>query len=337
MSKPGKAVRLWIKWTVAAVWLLTAIAVFILSLVHAPTTATVTLHVREIHFRTDPWTMLDAADQIQFTISGPARLRIAIAPAASSARDLNLDAKTGAASCSFYSVRTGPLRLVKDTDLTILWPNNADADSFAIRVLEPVSGNIVARHQSEDRAAFACTGVSDTKANSDVIQGNLSDSFDSSFSTTGRAQLTFHEASTGSLGGNVRVTGTIRVGHIDPTESGEETAALLDPLAGQANEIVFDRFSRPLTVNTGDILDIVPGKDFYLRRIQVSHGIELEFHGTVKEVHVGAGAENNENWMPSLFDLLDTKKRLFAVVPSIAAFIFGLLESLGMLPKKTPT
>lgn len=334
MPENAKTTRLWIKWTVAAVWLLTAIAAITLSLIHTPTTATVTLHVREIHFRTDPWTILDAADQIQFTVSGPARLRIASVPAPGSVRELDLNAATGAASCSFYSVRTGPLRLVKDTDIAILWPNNADADSFAIRVLDPVSGNIFAKHQGQNRASFVCTGVSDAINPSDTIQGDLSDNFDSSFSTTGYAQLVYHELSTGSLGGNVRVTGKIRVGHIDPTGTGEETAALLEPLAGQANQIVFDRFSRPLTVNTGDILEIVPDSDFYLRKIRVNQGIELEFHGTVKEIHVGAGAEQNENWMPSLFDLLDTKKRVFAVVPSIAAFVLGLLESLGMLPKK---
>jgi hypothetical protein len=38
--------------------------------------------------------------------------------------------------------------------------------------------------------------------------------------------------------------------------------------------------------------------------------------------------------MPTLFETLDNRRRLFTVIPGIVAFVLGLMEALGLLPKK---
>lgn len=306
MPEEEKIVRRWVRWTIITVWLVTAVAVAILCQTHTSAIATVTMHVREIHFRTDPWGMLDAADQKQFTIAGPARLSIAAAATgdarsgAGRPKEVAVDAPTAASSCSFYLVRTGPLSLAKDSGIALPWPKNADADSFSIRIQEPVSGSINTRHSGDNTSSFLCSGIYVSGNASDTIEGDLSESSNSSFATRGDAQLSYHEVSSGSLEGNVRVTGEIRVGHVDPADAGEETSALVEALPGEKNEIVFDDFSPPIALNTSDLIEIVPGRDLYLRRLKVKNGIETEFHGTVRELRVGAGTRNFRSRMPSL-------------------------------------
>jgi hypothetical protein len=72
------ALRPWVKWTVAFVWASTAVTVVILSWTHLPTSATITVHVREVSFTTDSPAIFDGSDQNRFSVSGPSDFTLAV-------------------------------------------------------------------------------------------------------------------------------------------------------------------------------------------------------------------------------------------------------------------
>jgi hypothetical protein len=128
--------------------------------------------------------------------------------------------------------------------------------------------------------------------------------------------------------------GNIRLAHIDPSHPGQEKTVLLAPMSGQSNEILFERLSRTVRVDESDLLLIRPGPYFYIRRFSVDNGIRLSLHGSVHDVSMGAGPDDMRTVMPTLFDQLDNKSRVFAVVPAIVVVLLGILEKLGILRRE---
>lgn len=343
---PAEArVRPWVKWIVGGTWLVTAVVVLILFQTHLPTSATITIHTREVSLGTDVTAMLNSADQTQLTVSGPAQFKIIVGsdkqdkPAKEDAEVI--DAPNAASSCSFYQVHTEPLHLVDmgkekpgDRRITLLWPQHSDADLVALRVRQNTRGSLTGNAAPGRSTSFLCSGIAPSGPRGDIFQGTLSGDAETTFQTLGDAQITFHEASSESLEGNMAVTGSVRIEHVDPIDGGQTIATLLDPPSAGKNQIVFDSFARTVSLNKTDLVEISPGKDLYVTNLTVNNGIGLQMHGTVNEVRVGAGTNNLRSYMPSVLDLLTSKQRVFGSIPSAVAFILGIFEAMGLLPKK---
>jgi len=348
MSTGETRVRPWVKWIVGGTWLVTAIVVLFLSQAHLPTSATITLHTREVSLGTDVTAMLNSADQTQLTVSGPAQFKIIMAsgtndgPAKEDAEII--EAPNAASSCSFYRVHAEPLHLV-DTDrekpgderITLLWPQHSDADLIALRVRQNIRGSLTGNAESGRPTSFLCSGIAPSASRGDIFQGTPSGDAETTFQTMGDAQIIFHEESPESLEGNMAVTGPVRIEHVDPIDGGQTIATLLDPPSPGKNQIVFDYFARTVSLDKTDIVEITPGKDLYVTSLIVNNGIGLQMHGTVKDIRVGSGTNNLHSCMPSVFDLLTSKQRVFGAIPSAVAFILGIFEAMGMLPKKKGT
>ncbi len=326
--------RPWIKWTVVLVWTGTALCVFIFTRIHVPQVATVKVHARELRFRTGAWDILSAADQEQLTVSGPARFGISTIPLGKPAEEhaaynTVVQTTSAASSCTFYNVRTSPIKLQTETTVILLWPKNAREHTLVIRLQEPINGSISVATSSNQPAGYLCTG---TMGETNTSSGRLSDSFESSFSTQGDAQLSYHQISSETLGENIKVTGEIRISHREPDRPGAETATLLP---GGKNEIIFDELQhRTVSLNEHDLVRIEPGKDLYLRDLTSGEGITAEFHGTLNDIQVGSGSDAYRTCMPSFFDMLVARKEYITVIPGIAAGILGFLEAIGLLPRK---
>jgi len=338
-------VRPWIKWIVGGTWLVTAIVILMFSQTHLPTSATITVHTREVALGTDVTAMLNSADQTQLTVSGPAQFKIIVAsgnrdgPAKENAEVI--DAPNAASSCSFYRVHTEPLHLVDtgkekpgDGRITLLWPQHSDADLIALRARQNIRGSLTGNAETGRPTSFLCSGIAPSGSRGDIFQGTLSGEAETTFQTRGDAQMTFHEASPESLEGNMAVTGSVRIEHVDPINGGQTIATLLDPPSSGKNQIVFDSFARTVSLDKTDLVEISPGKDLYVTSLIVNNGIGLKMHGTVKDVRVGSGTNNLRSCMPSVLDLLTNKQRVFGAIPSAVTFILGIFEAMGLLPKK---
>ncbi len=250
----------WVKWIVGGTWLLTAIVILILSQTHLPTSATIIIHTHEVSLGTDVTAMLNSADQTQLTVSGPAQFKIIVAsdkkdkPVKEDAEVI--DAPNAASSCSFYHVHTELLHLVytgkekpNDGRITLLWHQHSDADLVALRVQQNIRGSLTGNAAPGRSTSFLCSGIAPSGSRGDIFQGTLSGDAETTFQTMGDAQITFHEASPESLEGNMAVTGSVRIEHVDPINGGQTIATLLDPPSSGKNQIVFDSFARTVSLN----------------------------------------------------------------------------------------
>jgi len=334
--------RLWVKWTIALVWAATAMAVVVLDRTHISATATVTVHVREVSFTTDSPTMFDATNQDRLSVSGPADMTLSVIPDEKShgtyTKSIVVHAPSTASSCTFYNVRTGPLSLPQQTGIVLLWPKNADPHSYSVRLRGQVAGDIYEAGSDSAPSSYLCTTVdSSASLSSGNLGGRLSNAFATTFGTHGDAQLSYRVRSNEIPGeSQVHVSGPLSIAHTDPADPGQEKGVILNPISSDSkNQIVFDDISRTVLLNPNDLVLIQPGADLYIRRFIVDHGIQLDIHGTVRDIRVGAGSKNLRSCMPSIFDTLDNKKRIYGAIPGIVAFILGLFEAVGLLPRKS--
>ncbi len=316
--------------------------------VHLPTSATIELYTRQISLGTDVTAMLNSADQAQLTISGPATFKIIVATSGKHGplkEDAEIiDAPNSASSCSFYRVHSEPLHLVKtgqekpgDGKITLLWPQNSGTNSIALRVRQSTRGSLTGNREPGRGTSFLCSGITPSGPHGDIFQGALSDEAETTFQTSGDAQITLHEESPESLEGNMLVTGPVRAERVDPINGGQTTATLLDPPSSEKNKIVFDSFARTLLLNKSDLVELFPGKDLYVTSLIVNNGIGLHMHGTVTDVRVGSGTGNLRSFMPSVFDLLSSEQRVFGAIPSVVAFVLAIYKAMGLLTKKGTT
>lgn len=350
MPKTKAQLRPWVKWTIAAVWVCTVIAVLVLSHIYPPALADVSLRVREISFTTNSQTIFSPANQDQFVVSGVSSINL---PATSVEPDaipqhrienneLELQGDASA-SCTFYNVRTSSIQLLGNSVLTLLWRKNVGESSFAMRSHGPLRGKVTAQPSERNKSGFVCTRIRGNDGHTGTVEGEFvhQDSID--FVTANDVQLDYRSTDDSDLvDTQVAILNDIRFSHLEVKQTqderpellpGEKTV-LLPALNGQSNDVVFEVVNKNIKVNEADLLIIRPDKDFYIRKFSVSHGIQLSLHGTVRDVSVGAGPKDLKSQMPSLFEELDTQKRLFTVIPGIVALLLGILEALEVLPRK---
>jgi hypothetical protein len=342
MTERTVKMRRWIRWTILAVWILTAVSVLVLTQIHVPLTASITLRTREISLSLNPVLLLNNAEESQLSISGPAKFSLVVAGTQGSQTIVTVDAPTPAASCTFYLVRTDSLTFVDspvnssgEARMALIWPLNADGDSFIARMPQHLAGNLVAAHGPSDHSSFACSGVSSSLSDQHSLSGVLSENGGSSFRTRGAFQMTLRQESDDPLKNtNLHVAGRVWVGHIDPLAIEHATATLLQPLPGRKNAVSFDGLPKNVEFNTTDLIEVDPSSHFDVGSILARNGMQIELHGIVNNLRSGTGSNDLVSCMPSAFDLLDSRKRIFGVIPGIVTAIIGFLEALGLLPAR---
>jgi hypothetical protein len=333
--------RRWVKRTVVVVWLATATLVFLATRMHPTTLVNVSLIVREISFKTNLTEILSPAVEEQLILSRVAAIH---AQGTNMAVDVGADHRVQnvldiegdpSATCSFYNVRSGVINLTGDALLTLRWSEQAGRASIALISHGPVNGSLTAQ-PTQGISGFSCarSRVDGGGAVGD-IEGRFSSEDSVYFTTATDSQVDFRLREGSNIGDTqIPVVGNIRLAHIDPSHPGQEKTVLLAPMSGQSNEILFERLSRTVRVDESDLLLIRPGPYFYIRRFSVDNGIRLSLHGSVHDVSMGAGPDDMRTVMPTLFDQLDNKSRVFAVVPAIVVVLLGILEKLGILRRE---
>jgi hypothetical protein len=343
VKTPEEPVKMrgWIRWTIIAVWVITAAVVLVLTQLQLPVTSSISVRTREISLGVNPALLLSASEESQISISGPAKFAL-VTSGPNGAQTLDVDAHTAASSCTFYLVHTDSLSLVDvpagssgEERITLLWPENADESTFAVRMSQHVAGTLAAAHGAGGHSSFVCSGVTSSVAGEDTLSGNLADDDGSSFRTRGASQIIEHQIPGSPLEStNLHVADKVWVAHFDTLPAKHAIATLLKPLPNRKNQVLFDGLGKNVEFNVADIIEVTPGDHFDIRSVIAKNGIQIELHGTVKDLRVGAGSDDLVSCMPSIFDLLDAKKRIIGVIPGIVATIIGILESLGFLPRR---
>ena len=339
-----KTFRAWIAWTIGGIWAGTALAVLIATRIHPSTIANVSLSVKEVSFRTDASRMLGPCNEEQLLVSGldrldmqlnyPQTFRISGVP--TQAASLEIEGESSA-SCSFYQVRSNALELRGPSVVTLGSPVTGAERSFSLKVHGSLTGNLTTRPGEHGlKPGFTCTRVQVNGAPAGDVEGSFSAEWgDTIFITTSSdARFDFTLAANSEIGDTqIPILDELRFSTIDPVTS-EEKTVLLKPPSGYKNEVSFEKVDKKVTLADADLLIVAPKRDFYLRQFRVFDGIQLSLHGVVRDVRAGAGAGDLETRMPSFFDHLDNKKRIYGAIPALAALILGVLEKMGGLAKK---
>jgi hypothetical protein len=333
--------RRWVKWTVAAALIGTVVLAFVLTLIHPETSVNVSLTVREISFRTNATRIFSPANEEQFIISRVAAVRI---------QGTGIKIKVGtdqfvenlveiegdlSASCNFYNVRSSIVNLNGDSILTLFWLEQPGGSSFGLRSHGSLNGSLTAQPIAEYKSGFSCARVRLNGRPVSTVEGEFSSEDTVYFASANDAQIDYRVISGSNIGDSqIPIVGDLRFSHITPGDSQEEKTVLLTPASGQSNEISFEEVNNTIKISDSDLLMIRPTQGFYLRQFKIDNGIQLSLHGLVKDVLVGAGPNDMKSKMPSLFDELDKKGRVFVVIPGIVALLLGILEKLGVLPRQ---
>jgi hypothetical protein len=335
-----KPARHWLGWTILGVWVTTALAVLIAHHIHPATTTQVSLSVREFSFRTNATHILGPNDDEQLLISGLGSLDVQLndeqgvtfdgSPVKTSSVQIDGD---HSASCAFYRVRSSGLDLAGPSILTLEAPNKVGTQAFDLKVHGALSGHLTGRPAVGGlRSGFECTRVHIAGGPIGTVAATFSAQGGESIylSTLSDTQLSFELADHSEVGDTqIPITHEIRFSHIDPRTSEEKTVLLKGK-----NEVSFEGLGTSVPVDENDILVVAPKNEFYLSRFVVSDGVQISLHGVAREVRAGPGSSALETLMPSSLDHLDNMKKIYCIVPSIAALILGMLEKLGLLRQK---
>ena len=338
---PKKPLRRWLAWTVAGVWIASALAVLVTIRMHPSTDVNASLSVGQFTFRTNASRVLGPGNAEQLLISGVSSLQIqlnseqTIKTGGSSLRTTSIDIHgEPSASCSLYHVRSGGLEMAGPSIITLAAPRTGGRTSFSLKVHGPLSANLTSRpNESGLRPGFECTRVHVNGAPAGDAEGRLSPQGGDSifFSSSPDARIDFDLTSQSEIGDTqIPILGEIRFSEIDPHTS-EEKTVLLKPPAGYKNEVSFEKLDKSFTLDDSDLLVVVPKSDFYLRRFIVKDGIQLSLHGAVRDVRAGAGSSGLETQMLSLFDHLEYGKAIFGTITGLVAVILGILKQMGGL------
>jgi hypothetical protein len=325
-------------------WIATALAIIVAANVHPSTTANASLSVRKVSFRTSAKHILSPSIEEQLLISrvGTLQIRgnhmqiIGTGSHLSPAKSLNVLGEPSA-SCSFYRIRSGPLDLSGPSIVTLEWMDTSGGKSFSLAVHGSISGTLTSQpSESHSKPGFTCTRVRVNGGPAGNVEVKLSpEGTDSIFFVTSfDARLDFDPMPESEIGDTqVPILDEIRFSDVDPRTS-EEKTVLLKPPPGYKNEVSFENLDKKVILDDADLLALHPENNFYLRQFTVKDGLQLEMHGVVTDVRVGAGAGDLQTCVPSLFDHLDNKKRVYGLIPAVAALILGVLEKMGVLRGK---
>lgn len=331
--------RRWVIRTVIGVWIGSALLILILSRIHPPTLVSVYLVVRQLSFKTNAKEILSQTNERHLVISGISSLEIRSRQALNVTREEHVLTKVNylkllgrsLTSCSFDNVTSTGLKLSGPSLITLIWREGKD--SFAITSHGSLAGTLT----SQPGAGLGCRNVEmDGKPveSLDVeFLGSGGDSLD--FTTATDARLNFRDIEASPDDSQIPIIEPLRVSYVEPAASfTEEKTVLLTPPSGEKNRIHFDNTGSEIELDSGDLLVIIPDNNFYLRQFRVDNGIVLSLAGVVKDIKVGAGVKNLRGEMPSVLDHLDAKSRMLAVIPSVVALIFAILEKIKVLPAK---
>jgi hypothetical protein len=340
-----KSPRRWLPWTIAGVWIGTALAGVIATRVHPPTVIAASLNVRRLSFRTNADRILGPGNEEQLLVSGVRLLQIHMNKSQSvdiggskqQASELQIVGEPFA-SCSFYQVRSDGFDLNGDSVLTMGWDQAAgerpaNASSFSFNVHGSLKGSLTSQAAAGALVpGFTCTRVRVNGGLPGEVESKLSPQGGDSISLTTftDSRLDFDLAPQTDIGDTqIPILGEIRFWQVEPGT--EDTKTVL--LAGE-NKVAFENVHESFTLDEADLLLIVPKSDFYLRRFVVKDGIHLSLHGVVKEVRAGPGAGALETHMPSLFDHVDNTKRFWAVILVVVSTVIGFLDRVRWLANK---
>jgi len=333
-----------IGWIIISVWIVSALLVLVATRIHPAARVNISVNVKEISFRTDARYIFDQFNEEQLLVSGLNSLRIDFSSGTSDSKgdppnnEAALDLQGGpGTSCSFYQVRSGRIELAEPSVVTLGAPAGSDGKSFNLKVHGSASTTLTSMPATaEFKPGFTCTNARIGERVAGTLERSLSSvGLDTILLMTAPdSRFDFVLASSSKVGNTqIPVLGEIRFSSIDPRSSDEKTI-LLPATEGHKNEIVFEEPRSSMVLDDADLLLVIPEKDFTLRRFSIDDGIHANFYGSVRDLKVGAAANDMISRMPSYFDRLDSQKRLFGAVPALAALILGLLEKLGSLPKK---
>jgi hypothetical protein len=335
-----------IVWLIAFIWLATFVAVLIAAHVRPTAIIGASLNTKEVSLRTDVTKILGPLNEDQLLVNGMAKVTVlghametAFDGASPEVREeIQLIGFPGA-TCTFYSVRSTGVALTQQPSQITFWkPNLKDQTAFAVKSHGPLSVSLTGQSpESGSHSGFSCLGVSlesGTPGRVDVIFPSPGDSVD--LYTSLDTQLDFRlKQPSEVVDTQIRILNTLRFSHVAPGPDPSEKTVLLPPPEGRKNEIRFEGLDRSVDVGEADLLVIQPQNEFVLKQFNAKDGIELNFHGEVKDVRLGAGPSDLRSVMPSLFDHLSAQKRIYGVIPGIVAFILGILEKLRILPRRS--
>lgn len=307
--------------------------------VHRATAASVELRVREVSFTTNAPRLLEPITAKQFLITGVSRLevqgaRFEITVRSGTEKHIVTEgfAVDGddASSCAFYSVRASPLHLDEASTITLTWQDSGRA--FGIGSQRPLSG-VLSFEASGGAPGFTCTGmnVNGTRVG---VEARVHDSGATAYySTAPDTRVDLRDPSSNARDTQIEVLEPIVFSQVTPGSKPQEKTVLLRGSKLRPNQIVFDDPKQTIQVDDDDIVRITPAHDFYLRSFLIAEGINLDFHGWLRDVSIGAGPGDLRSCMPSLFEQLTARNKLLGIIPSIAALLLGLLEKMGVIRK----
>jgi hypothetical protein len=337
--KKEKTFRPWVAWLIGCVWAGTALAVLIAIKVHPTTIANIEVHTRKVALRTNASHILGPGNEEQLLVSGLNSLQIHFnseqnIEIGGKARQVSsLDAEGDSrSSCSFYRVRSAGFEVRGPAVITFEVLDLANEKEFSMKAHGALNDNLSSLPSGHGLpSAFECRGLR--------VQGELAD-VEGSFSAEGGdtffvatapdARLDFTTEGHADVGDTqIPILGEVRFSEIDPGTSEEKSVLLKPPPA-----ITFEKTEKKVSVDSGDLLVVVPEKGFYLREFTVKNGIQMSLHGRVRDIRGGAGARDLNTLMPSAFDQADHATRIFGAIAALAAFVFGILEKMGLLGSK---
>jgi len=344
---PRKRRKSWAVGIVAGVWASTALAVLALTWIHPSALTSVSLTVSEFSFNTNSGVLLSDAYEEQLLISGIAALDVSGADVKMSIDDrpavtvgsIKLSGDPSF-SCSFYHVRSSRPELSGLSRVTISLPPVSVPGSFSIKSHGSITGRITSQPRTAAGASsrFGCTQA--------LLNGEAFQHVDGEFSTEGGDSADFRSAPDvridfrGAMPAHfvdtqIPIFDEIRFSTVRPGLSTEEKTTLLPPPSGLKNEVLFEQTNYTVSLNDGDLLVIDPASTYYLKKFSVEkEGITLGLGGEVKHLGTGPGSSALHDQMPSVLDRLDTKKKIFGLVPALAALIFGILDKMGVPARK---
>jgi hypothetical protein len=335
-----KTFRPWIAWLIGGIWAGIAVAVLIAARIHPATTANLSISTRRVSFRTSASHILGPSNEEQLLISGVSSLQIrfnhelTIRRSGAAIKVISLEAKGDSfTSCSFYQVRSSGFEVRGPAVITLEVVDVSNARSFSLRahgLLNDELSSLPGEHGLQP--GFECRGLRIGGGPPGDVEGNFSPGGgDTIFVATSLdSRLDFSLAGHSEVSDTqIPILGELRFSEIDPGTS-EEKSVLLKP----DTEITFEKADKKITVDSGDLLVIVPQKNFYMRQFTVKNGIHLSLHGSVREIRAGAGVHALSTLLPSAFEQMQSGMRLWGAIVGGVGLLIGILERMGVLGKK---
>jgi hypothetical protein len=336
-----KIFRPWVAWLIAGIWAATALSVWIATRIHPSTTANLSLKTRKISFLTNASHILGPINDEQLLISGVSSLQIQflrpqlVTASAKQKRLGSLEADGGAlSSCSFYQLRSGGLEVEDSAMITLeAAVDTPKSRAFSLKAHGTLNANLSSRPGEPGlRPGFECKGMRVNGIYAEQIEGPFSESGGDSIyvATAPDARFDFLLAGRADVRDTqIPVLNELRFSDIDPRTS-EEKSVLLKP----DPEVSFEETKQKLTLDPADLLVVVPKSRFYLRQVTVDEGVQVSLHGVVRDLRSGAGATGLTTLIPSVFDHMDSARRIYGAIPALAGLVLGILEKIGLLGKK---